>query len=503
MKLRFPNISFFVAICALISLLFYCAYIATALITERALFADGANFFIGMLGRSFDWPSNDDRKHIRLFVNALNQFPLALAIKMQITSLPALKFLFAAGLFITPLLAYVFCFLLSRRASDFRPFFLALFSYVTCCLPSEIFILNQALTAVALSWIVLHYILLDLKVGRGDILLLVVIATILFRAHEGIMFWGAVIAFAAGAKIFLYRRKQKPFSWTIPALGFLGLAQAVFTFYWQFSRPIEQRTQDFLAIFNSIGLHDVLHGGLRIPTLAAVMGLFIFLWIQIKKYVSQSRQTMIYFLGFTGLLLIFGIVLIDVVKGFSDPSLLQPNQEFSYRVLIPFMTPIWMILAIVLVFARVQFAKIEYHFIVLAISLAVSLSSLRQMYNNYHWNEFRKAVIFVLENSQDLVVSPQEVFSYNASKNQSYLNSFGWPWTWSTLGLSLQQTPEVVRLYKPERPDYPFHLPENGDGRIWIPFVFFKNGGLFQFHRFSELCLDTNCAAGNNNSIKF
>jgi hypothetical protein len=233
------------------------------------------------------------------------------------------------------------------------------------------------------------------------------------------------------------------------------------------------------------------------------MGLLIILWTLIKKHFSLSRQALIHFLGFIGLLLAFGIVFIDVLKGLSSPLLLQPNQEFSYRILIPFMTPIWMILAIALIFARVQFAKIEYHFIVLAISFAISLSSLRQIYNNYHWSEFRKSVIFVLENSQDLVVSPQEVFSYNASKNQSYLNSFGWPWVWPTLGLSLQQTPEVVRLYKPDKPDYPFHLPEHGDGRIWIPFVFFKTGGLFQFHRFSELCINTHCGAGNNNSIKF
>jgi hypothetical protein len=231
MKLGRPNISFFVLSCVLVSLFLYGAYIVTALVTERALFADGANFFVGMLRRSFDWPFNDDGKHIRLLVNGLNQFPLALALKMRLTSLPALKLLFGAGLFFTPILAYVFCFILSRRASDFRPFLLALFSYVTCCLPSEIFILNQALTAVALSWVVLHYILLDLKLGRGDIVLLVVIAAILFRAHEGMIFWGTVIAFAAGAKISLWYREKKPFSWTILALGTLGLAQVAFALY--------------------------------------------------------------------------------------------------------------------------------------------------------------------------------------------------------------------------------------------------------------------------------
>ena len=94
------------AILLIAAFLVYAVYLVQAIYVERALFADGAFFFVALLSNENHWPIVDDSKHIRLFVNTINQFPIALALKSGITSLRTLKVLFGAGLFLTPLLSY-------------------------------------------------------------------------------------------------------------------------------------------------------------------------------------------------------------------------------------------------------------------------------------------------------------------------------------------------------------------------------------------------------------
>ena len=88
-----------VAACAV-----YTTYLFQAIYVERALYADGANFFVELLSKERLWPIADDSKHIRLFVNVLNQMPMVLALKLGVTSLRCLRILFGAGLFLVCLL---------------------------------------------------------------------------------------------------------------------------------------------------------------------------------------------------------------------------------------------------------------------------------------------------------------------------------------------------------------------------------------------------------------
>lgn len=480
--------------CCLFSVVLYSAHLLIAIYTERALYADGANIFITLLSKEFTWPVADDSKHIRLLVNILNQAPLALGLKLGLEDLRALKLLFGAGLFLVPTLAYIYCYILSRRAGDYRVFAFSMLSLIACALPSEIFILNQAFTALSLAWIVFHYVLLRMQLKKMDWIFLSVISVILFRSHESLIFWGLLIAAAAGLRVYSWsRHKDEAFPTSTAGLGLLGLAQTVFVVYWQLSHPVEKQTAAFLNLLNLATPQDLWQGGTGIAFLTFVLSVMLFCFSLVKKHLRPRGSSAAYVI--LAALILSGSLLM-LQKAFAPAmteDVIIPMRDFSYRFLIPFGAPLFMTFAAVIFFSKTYFSRKEATLYTLLISSALSASSFYQISNSLYWNDFAKTAASVLEKSNQLIISPEEVYRELEENNKIASGRYAWPWAWTVLGLSLQKNKEISRIFHSGERLEAFVLPTKDKETLQVPYVYLQRNGYFRFQEFAVACQVQTC----------
>jgi hypothetical protein len=464
----------------------YAAYLIQAIYVDRALYADGANFFVELLTKTISWPVADDSKHIRLFVNIINQFPLVLALKSGIDELNELRLFFGAGLFLAPICFYFYCYTLSRRAGDFRVFYFAVINVVTCAIPSDMFILNQAFTSLALSWIVVHYLLLNLKIKWFDWAIIFSVSIVLFRAHESLIIWGGIFSIGAICSIFFRKkvpvnnRKSKMYF-----IGTIGLCQSIFVAYWQYSHPVGEQTSEFLKLITLLKPSEIWLGNTKISVLMTIALVLIFLW---QSSFTRRLAGMQLLKKSTSVILLFisGWMLFTGVSSLYDFNLTDPVREFEYRFLITFGSAGWMLLAIAYVLYGTPITdnlKSLYKFI---ICIGIISASSWQISNNIQWTQFSKTTSQILQNSSSSIIDPNEVRIKLAAENNENAYKYRWGWTWPVLGMSLQNEWLVNKIYKPDGYEEYFNPPKR------IPFIPMSGGeignngpGLYRFENFT------------------
>lgn len=481
-----PNlIKWLPAFLPVIALIIYVAYLLQAIYVERALYADGANFFIELLTKDSSWPIADDHNHIRLFVNILNQLPVVLALDFGVTSLRALKIFFGAGLFLTPLFFYLYCLYLSRRANDYRALFFLVVSLITCAIPSDIFILNQAFTSLSLAWVLVHYLLLNLKIKRIDWIIVSVISLLLFRSHEGLILWGMTF-FIASICIIIFRDRCsfKKGKLIVYVIGVVGILQAAFALLWLSSHPLREQTSAYLQLIQLLNPSQLWIGNTRI-SLLMVIALFLISISQVKFKHAMSELILVRI--FTRICLIF-VLMLMLLSGFSaliDLSLTDPWAQFSYRFLITFGSTIWMLFSLAFVVVNKPLKVNIRSLSQIVLSIGIISASFWQISNNIQWSIFASNASQVLQSASTSIVDPIEVHRRLASLGYENIYKYNWNWAWPVLGMSLQNSGEVERLFKPDGYEEYFNPPKN------IPFIPMSGGdidskraGLFSFDRF-------------------
>lgn len=459
-----------VAACAV-----YTTYLFQAIYVERALYADGANFFVELLSKERLWPIADDSKHIRLFVNVLNQMPMVLALKLGVTSLRCLRILFGAGLFLVPVIIYFYCYYLSRRANDYRALFFSVACLITCALPSDIFILNQAFTSLALAWVLIHYILLNLKIKWIDWFFVIFISIILFRAHESLILWGPIFSIGSFCIIF-YRDKRRVDNKNllVYTIGIIGVMQALFVAFWQYTHPVGEQTSAFLQLSSLLGPSHLCNGNTRISLLllVAVFLIFITQYGYRKKFSQGKILKKIFFLG---LILVMGLMLFTGFAAITNFNHTNPYREYSYRFLITFGSAGWMLLAIIFVTLNKPFGSAVRPLSIAVLSLGIISASFWQISNNIQWSIFTKATTSVLNNSSPIIIDPINVQKKLFSEGHENAYKYRWGWAWPVYGMSMQKDGKVEKLFRPEGFGDYFDPPNI------VPFVSFDGRGLYKF----------------------
>ncbi|RDL16859.1 hypothetical protein [Pseudomonas jessenii] len=450
---------------ALLACVVYAIYLGHAIYVERALYADGSFFFVDLLSHNHGWPISDDEKHVRLFANILNQFPSAVAVQLGVESLVVLKILFGASLFLGPFLAYIYCFFLSRRANNYRVFLFSIASLVTCAIPSDIFIVNQSFISLALVWVLLHYLLLNIDIRRYDWVVISFVSLLLFRAHENLIFWGGlifigavgVIRFGAGGSILREKRH-------LYMLGFAGLAQALFVIYWQMTHPVGEQTNAFLQLIDFAMPQEMWLGNTRISLLATALLVVAMLYGACSRSVRKtgvllSGLFLLLFLSLSIYVLYFG------ASAIQNLTMTDPRREFNYRFLMTFGSSGWMLLSIVFVLARINIDVRAQYLAIGALSVGLLSASMWQISNSLQWLDFKVAAFNELNTSSGPIVQPELVREKLQSEGRDYLYKYRWDWTWPVFGMSLQADGRVVKMYKPEGFEAYFNPPEK------IPFL--------------------------------
>lgn len=440
----------------------YGGYLLEAIAIDRALYADGANFFVALLADSQGWPLADDGKHIRLMANMVNQLPAALALQSGITDIPLLRSLFGAGLFLMPPFVYLLCLWLAQRATDYRLTLPALAGMVSCAMPSEMFILNQALLALPLCWLLLHYLLLDLRLQWRDYLLMTFTTLLLFRSHESMALWGGGLA---GAAVLAGWQRGWPSHRVMIAI--VGLAQAAFVFYWQASHPVAAQTDAFLQLLKLADPAELWQGNTRLSVLFVGLLLAAGLWQFNSAKGGWPARTAV---------LLFSILAIFLLHSslalWRQPELADPSREYSYRFLITFGGSLWLVMGVLwqLYGPRPQTMLLRKLWLALFIGLAAA--SIWQLANNRYWQQFSEAVQTVQTTSDSPLLYPQQVATRLAATGQSAAYRYRWNWAWPVLGMSIQADGRVQKLFRPETHTEAFDPPRR------IPFIPMHGGDL-------------------------
>jgi hypothetical protein len=475
-----------------VALVLFAVHLLDAIAADRALFADGANFFVLFVTSAAAWPVADDAKHMRLFANLINQLPLALSWLAGLRSLPLLRLLFGAGLFVTPVLLVVWCRALCVRAGETRIFLIALASMVTMAMPSELFVLNQALTASALAWVVLHYALLDVRLRWWDRLLLAAAVVTLFRAHEGVLLWGAVIAAAVAARAVVLRRAGRRVDPQLLLTGIAGIAQSAFAAYWLRSHPIQEQTGTFLNLSRLLW-PDSMWGGTTRVTLVVTVTLLALLANAVAATRAAGASDARAERAFTAMLWLTGIALAaGVVEAFAFPGRLEPIHQFESRFFVPFGGALWMgVAALVAVLGlRVDGWRLRHARVLVA--LGVLSASALQMANTRQWRLLQEATVTVLGQEGAPVRESATVRERLAREGADAAFAWSWPWTWSVYSLSLLPSWDVQRLILPAAGRDWFEVRPR-ETIVRVPYVWLTPRGPYRLDALLRACERVRC----------
>lgn len=463
----------------------YLLHLLLAVCVDRALYSDGSFFFVENVS-SLGYPLKDDEKHIRLLVNVLNQAPLSLGLLLGVKDLGFLRALFGFGLFFVPALLYFWCFLVSRKARDYSVFACALLSLVVFAMPSEMFALNQAFTALAICWVLVHYAILPIRPSQFELCLIALLGVVLFRAHESMLLWGVGLCFSSFAGL----RRGNRFRLSLDNfhryyIGIVGIFSSFFVLWWQFSHPVSQQTSDYLSLLGLLAPQEIWAGNTRI-SMVLLLG---FALVGAEKLLSGRFSSVGVFFRFAAVVICFYVVLFSF-SVFRSPDIANPFREYEYRFLMTFGA------AVVLCFApcsRLNGGWGRHLVVTMLLFSGLLAATIWQISNDDNWRAFKQASIRGLAYAETVVVSPDRVRLALESVGQGFLYKYRWSWTWPAYGLSLHDSREVLRIYSPEGFGDYFSLPKaDGDG-VRIPFAQLPQRGFFDFTLLFQACFSGQC----------
>ncbi len=170
--------------------------LAWAVLTHRALYADGAYMFLRVLeqGGTVDVWVN------RAFAHRLFQAPMVLAMKLGLRNLDALLFLFNLGCFLPWLCSLWFCFQLSRRW-----FWVVLLSVALGYGNAGFMAVGEHNLSHAFFWPVAFALLFCRPLTPFAAMVLVTCATVLIRSYEATLFLGPALAGLAIWRLWRHR----------------------------------------------------------------------------------------------------------------------------------------------------------------------------------------------------------------------------------------------------------------------------------------------------------
>jgi hypothetical protein len=487
-----------------LSILVYLLYLVTAVCVERVMFADGSHFFVMLLNDQSFWPVANHDIQNRFFSNLFNQLPTVVGLKLGIENLRYLKLLFGAGHFLIPLALYVYCYYLSVRAKDNRFFLIAMFCLVACVIPSDIFIQNPAITALALYWISFHYLFLDINLTKLDYSVILIVLGLSLLSHEGIVLWGlltSVVSFLLVHRNFDLKICKKNIH--ILIIGFGGVVHFIFGMYWEFSRPIKEQTIAFVELLRYASPFELVKGETMITFVMFIILIGLLILYFLKKMDTNNiklfRKTAYYF--FVVLLV---VTFLHVVRGILHEST-NPGIEYSYRFLIPFGSFFLMCLAFVIAYFDFRFDRETRNLLIINICCGLILGSFWQISNNIQWNSFRSIVARDLITPKSALIDPNDIRISLREIGKESVYKYRWPWAWSMLGLTQLPDKKVTALIVPEseldhfvpgrfyaefKSRYyeknPLSEKDLANLDIELPYIHFNLQGYFNFENFNQ-----------------
>lgn len=213
--------------------------------------ADGAYYFARIL---------DDRTFInptwsRLHAVLVVQWPLVLAVKAGVTSLPVLKALFHLGPYLPFFLSFLICCYASRALNNNALLLFPLASYLLVSLPAASIFIGESHVLAVIVWPIL-FLLLQPRLTFLDSILLVALLLLMSRTYETAIAAASIFLCLLAVRLSVDSRAARPVLLVATAVTLAALAIAL---YWSiFPGSAENRTNFIGGLIRPARRHPML-----------------------------------------------------------------------------------------------------------------------------------------------------------------------------------------------------------------------------------------------------
>lgn len=245
---------------------------------ELGLSADGAYFFMRAL---------DDGRILvpepsRVFASVIQMWPVTLAVRAGVTSLPVLKALFHAALYLPFLAAFLICVPVTRALRDDALLLFPLASHLLVSLPASSILAGQNEVLAVVVWPALFLALRE-RLSRMEGWLLLVLLVLMTRLYESAVLPAMLLFALTAVRQFTPGCRQRGL---FAAAAVLSLVTPVLAVYSTFADFTATSQGDFLsALSMPILRHPQMHPMLSLSAFSlALLAAAVFAPVSLRKW---------------------------------------------------------------------------------------------------------------------------------------------------------------------------------------------------------------------------
>jgi len=426
----------------IIAAVIYLLHIGSAIICKRFYYADGGFTLADLINSQNNiLPVSNDSSVLRISVNLLNQLPAIICLKLGISSITVLNFMFGAPLFFNAIIGLLLCWRKCRQIKNGKTLILfPIAAYTFFCIPSDIFVINPAFTAYWIYFILFFYIITDNNKLIDKLLLLFLLA-VASCSHESILIVGPLLLGIISLEFMRTHSKGKKIELFVSGMGILvGVGINVFYMY-------THRAPTMSAYFPSI-VTALLDGNLfRSNVLISCFGL-----VMVVLGISKVLDRVWIWIG----AFVVGIIYVLAVHHYQ--SAYSPFSEYMCRALIT----VGMFGGIILAYAYYRLYGMPLVKRVCiknwwrATAIVLILQCFWQFGNTYAWNQY-------LTEFKSEIQTHRGIF-----ESSSQGNAFAWGWNQASISLLLSEDYYIESLMVDQ--DVALR-PYVEDDALWISFM--------------------------------
>jgi hypothetical protein len=450
-----------------------------AIATDRLLFGDGAVFFLNMVSMNgVEEPTfvANDGKHMRLYVNKVTQSLAIGAVQYGVTDVKTLKVLYGIGLFFISSLGWIWAVFTLRRGGFGLYSTLPLLHYFLFIMVSDIFIINQSITAIGWYWVLLAYCISPIRVRLLDACIIAITGVGILKAHETILVVGPIIAMTAAVQGYKDTNKR----WVCSIIALMSMVAAYHAYDWQYTHEVHSQTTAYKDTMKKVlGIHSWIKPPWSFSIWMMIGSLYgLMLWgkTMLGKTITQRQVQVSYRVVWGAIVLVVLQAVIYQVLSYH----IKPMFEYQCRVLITLGSAGFMGIVLLGMIVKERLScpiwlKRQYIIVFLALGF---VQTGWQIMNTVRWTEYTTRMTKALSASKTPLLNPLDVGLIDTHVNPN--NAFQeFSWTWPVLGVTLTDSGYIDKLFMPSSLTYLLKVAPNEAPEM--PFALVRQDKIFHY----------------------
>lgn len=427
-----------------------------ASLVERGVYADGVIYMLSILNSFshgvFGYSSDIDH-HPRLFINLINQLPINIVhFVFGVNDKQFLMIFFSLPLFIFPLLALAYNFMLSYRTKRYDIAILGLGVYFLSVTPSALYSIAELRLAVGFYIILLNYLVGKINYTKFDIGIILFLVLIMFNSHELVLIIGSLFfiisLYYAKQEEIIFNRRVKYF------IGFSSLAASLFMVYWFLTRPIVGEAVRFVdEAISSVGAVS-----LSFSFATFISLLLIYFCVFYKSYFSKTF--------ITGLILLYTCMFLWF---FSKPHVINSTAFFSFRTWPCLFCPLMVVIIYVIDRFKIKVNKAFYTNVLSIICILGTFYTVRQLNHSYRFYKDYKVYREKLAKMSEGIVTSDELADFYSLSGLSIYHTMD---TYTSESILFSKNKKINSIIVPSeiKEDAQYDISVKGN-KLSLPYV--------------------------------